>query len=92
MKNEVMKVFNAYTEALSKGDVEAVFETMSDDIVWHMGGEGPLSGIVKGKQALGERLGEFIKRSKSGTYCDFCNYKFHVIFSVFEREKCIFYG
>lgn len=67
MKNEVMKVFNAYTEALSKGNVEAVFETMSDNIVWHMGGEGPLSGIVKGKRALGERLGEFIKRS-NGTF------------------------
>ena len=67
MKNEVMKVFNAYTEALSKGNVEAVFETMSDNIVWHMGGEGPLSGIVKGKRALEERLEEFVKRS-NGTF------------------------
>ena len=33
MKNEVMKVFYAYTEALSKGDFGAVFETMSDNIV-----------------------------------------------------------
>ena len=67
MKNEVMKVFHAYTEALSKGDFGAVFETMSDNIVWHMGGEGPLSGIIKGKEALGERLGEFAKRS-NGTF------------------------
>ena len=37
MKNEVMKVFHAYTEALSKGDFGAVFEMMSDNIVWHMG-------------------------------------------------------
>ena len=67
MKNEVIEVFNAYTEALSKGDFEAVFETMSDNIVWHMGGESPLSGIIKGKQVLGERLGEFTKRS-NGTF------------------------
>ena len=67
MKSEIMKVYNAYTEALSKGDFGAVFEMMSDNIVWHMGGEGPLSGIVKGKEALGERLGEFIKRS-NGTF------------------------
>ena len=67
MKNEVIEVFNAYTEALSKGDVEAVFETISDNIVWHMGGESSLSGIIKGKQVLGERLGEFTKRS-NGTF------------------------
>ena len=67
MKNEVIEIFNAYTEALSKADFEAVFETMSDNIVWHMGGESSLSGIIKGKQALGERLGEFAKRS-NGTF------------------------
>ena len=67
MKNEVMKVFHAYTEALSRGDFEAAFETMADTIVWHMGGESSLSGIIKGKQALGERLGEFAKRS-NGTF------------------------
>ena len=67
MKNEVIEVFNAYTEALSKGDFEAVFDKMSDNIVWHMGGESSLSGIIKGKQALGERLGEFAKRS-NGTF------------------------
>ena len=62
-----MKVFNTYTEALSRGDFEAAFETMADTIVWHMGGESSLSGIIKGKQALGERLGEFAKRS-NGTF------------------------
>ena len=47
MKKEVMKVFETYTEGLSKGNLEVVFATMSDDIVWHMG----------------ERLGEFDERS-----------------------------
>lgn len=67
MNNEAMKVFTVYTEALSRGDFEAVFGTMSDNIIWHMGGEGSLSGVIVGKQALGERLGEFAKRS-NGTF------------------------
>lgn len=67
MKNDVMQVFNAYTEALSRGDFGAVFETMSDDVLWHMGGEHSLSGVISGKPALGERLGEFAKRS-NGTF------------------------
>lgn len=67
MKNNIMEVFESYSEALSKGDFDAAFETMSDDIVWHMGGEGPLSGVIVGKQALKERLGEFVKRS-DGTF------------------------
>lgn len=67
MKSEIIKVFNAYTEALSKGDFGAVFETMSDAIVWHMGGESSLAGTIVGKQALGERLGEFAERS-NGTF------------------------
>lgn len=67
MKNEVIEVFKTYTEALLRGDFGAIFETMSDHIVWHMGGQSPLSGVIKGKQALGERLGEFTKRS-NGTF------------------------
>ena len=67
MKKEVMKVFETYTEGLSKGNMEVVFATMSDDIVWHMGGESCLSGTVRGKEALGERLGEFDERS-DGTF------------------------
>lgn len=67
MKSEIMKVFNTYTEALSQGDFEVVFNTLSDDIVWHMGGEGPISGVVVGKLALAERMGEFSKRS-NGTF------------------------
>lgn len=65
MKNKAMKVFAAYRDALEKGDFAEAFATMSDTIVWHMGGESSLSGTVVGKQALGERLGEFAKRSGS---------------------------
>lgn len=67
MKSEVIKVFETYTEALSKGDFDGVFEMMSDNIKWHMGGENSLSGVIVGKQALAERLNEFAKRS-NGTF------------------------
>ena len=67
MKNEAMKVFDAYRDALERGDFAGVFATLSDTIVWHMGGESSLSGTVVGKQALEERLGEFAKRS-GGTF------------------------
>ena len=67
MKNETMKVFDAYRAALERGDFTGVFATISDAIVWHMGGESSLSGTITGKQALGERLGEFAKRS-GGTF------------------------
>ena len=74
MKKEVMKVFETYTEGLSKGNLEVVFATMSDDIVWHMGGESSLSGTVRGKEALGERLGEFNERS-DGTFRVITNWR-----------------
>ena len=67
MKNEAMKVFAAYRDALEKGDFAGAFAAMSDTVVWHMGGESSLSGTVVGKQALEERLGEFAKRS-GGTF------------------------
>lgn len=68
MKNyEVIDVFNAYNEALSNGDFELAFNYISNDIVWHMGGRGPLSGEVVGKELLGMRFAEFSKRS-NGTF------------------------
>lgn len=63
MKNEAAAVFEAYMEALSRSDFEAVFNTISDEILWHMGGEGSLSGTISGKAMLKERLGEFASRS-----------------------------
>ena len=65
MKNEIMKIFNTYKRALSEGDFNTVFETISDDIVWHMGGESSLSGTIRGKKELAERLGEFAKKSNN---------------------------
>ncbi|EHG12185.1 MULTISPECIES: nuclear transport factor 2 family protein [Streptococcus] len=67
MKNEIISVFELYADSLSKGDFKTTFETISDDIVWHMGGNSPLSGVVKGKKELEERLAEFGRKS-NGTF------------------------
>ncbi|MEG0156858.1 MAG: nuclear transport factor 2 family protein, partial [Anaerovoracaceae bacterium] len=67
MNKDVMSVFNAYNEALINGDFPGVFETMADDIQWHQPGNGPLSGVTVGKQALGEHLGKFAEKS-NGTF------------------------
>lgn len=67
MSKDAMSVFGAYNDALIKGDFAAVFETMSDDVKWHQPGNNPLSGVVAGKQSLGEHLGKFAEKS-NGTF------------------------
>ncbi|CCV66312.1 conserved hypothetical protein (DUF1486) [Paracholeplasma brassicae] len=66
-KKSVLEVFNAYNDALVKGDFPAVFEQMVDDVKWHQPGKNSLSGLVVGKQALGAHLGQFAERS-NGTF------------------------
>ncbi|MFV0516429.1 MAG: nuclear transport factor 2 family protein [Aminipila sp.] len=67
MNKEVISVFNAYNEALIKGDFAGVFEMMDDDIKWHQPGNNSLSGVAVGKQALSEHLGRFAEKS-NGTF------------------------
>lgn len=44
-------------EAFSKADMEAVSEFFADDVVWHVGGQNPLSGEYRGKDAVFEHFG-----------------------------------
>jgi ketosteroid isomerase-like protein len=39
-------------EAFGKGDMATVGELLADDVVWHVGGSGPLTGDYKGKDAV----------------------------------------
>ena len=39
-------------EAFNEARIEAAMETIADGIVWHVGGDNPLSGEYKGKQAV----------------------------------------
>lgn len=52
---------NGY-EAFSKADMEAVTEFFADDIVWHVGGQNPLSGDYRGKD---EVIGFFAKLAQT---------------------------
>lgn len=65
MKKDVMSVFNIYNEALSKNDFVALFSIMADDIKWYQPGNNSLSGIIVGKQALGEHFVKFFEKSNA---------------------------
>jgi ketosteroid isomerase-like protein len=39
-------------EAVSAGDVDALAEVCSDDLVWHASGRGPRSGSYRGQEAV----------------------------------------
>jgi uncharacterized protein len=54
-------------EAFSKGDLQTIDELFADDIVWHEGGTGPLSGDRRSKKEVFEFFGELAERS-SGTF------------------------
>lgn len=62
-----LEVFNAYNNALIAGDFEAIFATMSDDIIWHQPGKNKLSGKKVGKKVLGAHLASF-GASTGGTF------------------------
>ena len=54
-------------EAFGKGDMQTVDELFADDIVWHNGGRGPLSGDRRSKKEVFEFFGELAQRS-DGTF------------------------
>lgn len=58
MNGEIMDVFNVYNEALIKGNFSAVFDMMTDNIIWHQSG-----GVITGKPALEEHLGKLSEKS-----------------------------
>jgi len=54
-------------EAFSKGDMQTVDQLFADDIVWHNGGRGPLSGDRRSKKEVFEFFDELARRS-DGTF------------------------
>ena len=55
------EVLRKMDEAQAKGDVDAMFSALTDDVVVHAGGRSKLSGDVKGKDALKEQFGRFMQ-------------------------------
>ena len=41
-------------QAFNEQHLEDAMETIDDDVLWHVGGDGPLAGEYKGKQAVME--------------------------------------
>ncbi len=54
-------------EAFNEADIQAVMELVTDDIVWHVGGDNPVSGDYKGKDELAGLFAKFGQLTE-GTY------------------------
>jgi hypothetical protein len=50
-------------EAFAKGDLETVGKNMTDDIVWHVGGQSPLAGEYKGQDEIFGFFGKLFELS-----------------------------
>jgi len=61
----VTKVRRAY-EAFTTGDLAALMDMFAEDAVWHVAGQGGLSGIKRGRTEVFDYFGELVGRS-SGT-------------------------
>jgi ketosteroid isomerase-like protein len=61
------EIVRRYFDAVGRGDLPAVGEAFADDIEWHQPGQGSLSGLHRGKQAVFALLGHFMARS-GGTF------------------------
>ena len=62
-----MEIVRRYFDAVARGDLKAVGNAFSSDIEWHQPGNGGLSGLHRGKDAVFTLLGQFMERS-GGTF------------------------
>jgi uncharacterized protein len=46
--------------AFEEGDVQAVLDSLADDIVWHVPGKSQIAGTYKGKQQVMELFGKYM--------------------------------
>ncbi len=54
-------------QSFAAGDIDALMEIWTDDIVWHIAGEHPLAGDHKGKAAVAGFLGSIVQQT-GGTF------------------------
>jgi ketosteroid isomerase-like protein len=57
------KAFDAYIS----GDLDAVGDTLADDIVWHVSGRSPLAGDYRGKEEVFGFLAQIVQQT-GGTF------------------------
>lgn len=64
-KNQTnMKVVQSYFDSLGQGDLNTLASLFDDEVIWHQPGEGKLSGVYKGKQAVFGLFGKFMEISQ----------------------------
>jgi uncharacterized protein len=56
-------LFRKGYELFLGGDLTALMDLMADDVVWHVGGDNPLSGDYRGKDEVMGLFGQFFERS-----------------------------
>lgn len=59
-KMTAKEVVEAYSIALSKGDIPTAFSHFSPDAKWHQPGKHQFAGTKKGLQAIGKMLGDMM--------------------------------
>jgi uncharacterized protein len=50
--------------AFNRGDVEAMRPFVADDVVWHVGGDHPLSGDYRGREAMLEYVAKVVELTR----------------------------
>lgn len=58
------EVVETYFSSLAKGDLNVLGSLFADDVIWHQPGQGSLSGVHKGKQAVFVLFGKFMEISE----------------------------
>ncbi len=67
MEQRNVEIARKAYEAFNEAHIEDVMEAIHDDVLWHIGGDGPLTGEYKGKQAVLELFAKF-GQLMEGTY------------------------
>lgn len=68
--HDPIPVARRYFDHLMSGNLGAVGELIADDVVWHQPGASQVAGVYRGKTALFEHLGRFMKLSQGSFRID----------------------
>lgn len=63
MKNQNINIVQTYFNSIATGDLNILGSLFSEDVIWHQPGNGQLSGVHQGNQAVFDLFGKFMKIS-----------------------------
>lgn len=70
MAAENIALVRGYFEAVARGDLAALTEMFSDNLVWHQPGKSSVSGTYSGRDAVFGLLGSLMERSQGSFRID----------------------